>query len=97
MYILNTSKYCFLLPLSVANADYQPGPYTVEMAANSNEGSVSVTIVDDRTVEALESFRCTLSISADLKAKGFEVNPSAANVDISITDNDGMQANAKHV
>ena len=58
-----------------------------------------MTIVDDKTTKDMESFLCTLSISNELVAKGFEVIiPSwvlklflPANVDITITDNDGMQ------
>ena len=75
----------------VANVDFKPGPYNVTFQIGETTATVSVSILDDMTIEKEESFLCTLNISEELVSKGFQVDPAAANTRITIRDNDGMQ------
>ena len=50
-----------------------------------------MVIADDMKIEDLESFQCTLNIFDELVSRSLQVYPSAANITITIRDNDGMQ------
>ena len=85
--------HIFFLPsLCVANIGYKSGPYYARFEIGDTTATVSVLILDDIKIEEDEKFFiCSLTISEELVSKDFVVDPSAANITITIRDNDGMQ------
>ena len=78
--------------MCVANAVFKPGPYYARFEIGDTTANVSVIILDDKKIEEDEKFFIySLTISEDLVSKDFVVAPSAANITITIRDNDGMQ------
>ena len=83
----------------VANVDYKPGPYYAIFDIGDTTANVSVSILDDITVEDEKFFICCSNVSEELVSKGVQVDPSAACMNITIRDNDGKQVTmvyAKH-
>ena len=84
--------FFFLPSLCVANVDYKSGSYYARFEKGDTTATVSVIILDDKKIEEDEKFFIySLTISEDLVSKDFVVAPSAANITITIRDNDGMQ------
>ena len=89
--------FFFLPSLCVANVDYKSGPYYARFEKGDITSTVSVIILDDKKSEEDEKFFiCPLTISEELVSKDFVVDPSAANITITIRDNDGMQVTTVH-
>ena len=89
--------FVFLPSLCVANVDYKSGPYYAGFEKGDTTATVSVIVLDDKKSEEDEKFfLCSLTISEELVLKDFVVDPSAANITITIRDNDGMQVTTVH-
>ena len=69
--------------LYIGSSDYDPGPYTILFSAGETIKSFNISVFDNNTFEALESFNLTINPPSF----GFVGNPHQAV--ITIIDDDG--------
>ena len=64
IYTLCIQKYCSLLNVFIENVDYDPGAYSILFSAGETIKSFNISIFDNDTFEALETFNLIINPSS---------------------------------